>query len=95
MATTAVPAPRVGERRWWEVMWEWVTTVDHKKIGIMYVGAAMVFFILGGLDALIIRLQLASAESTSDQPAVLQRAVHDARHHDGVFGDHAAQHRAG
>ncbi|MDQ4145857.1 MAG: cytochrome c oxidase subunit I [Actinomycetota bacterium] len=39
--------------------WSWVTTVDHKKIGIMYVVTALVFFVLGGLEALAIRTQLA------------------------------------
>ena len=37
----------------------WLTTVDHKKIGIMYGVTAMVFFIIGGVEALIIRTQLA------------------------------------
>ncbi len=37
----------------------WLTTVDHKKIGIMYGGAAMFFFLWGGIPALLIRLQLA------------------------------------
>src|SRR6476661_2428624 len=37
----------------------WFTTVDHKKIGILYGGTAMVFFVLGGVEALLIRLQLA------------------------------------
>jgi cytochrome c oxidase subunit 1 len=36
----------------------WLTTVDHKKIGIMYLAAAAFFFLLGGLEALLIRLQL-------------------------------------
>jgi cytochrome c oxidase subunit I len=39
--------------------WSWVTTVDHKKIGIMYCATAFVFFILAGLQALAIRAQLA------------------------------------
>jgi cytochrome c oxidase subunit 1 len=37
----------------------WLTTVDHKKIGIMYGVAAMTFFAIGGLEALVIRAQLA------------------------------------
>ena len=37
----------------------WLTTVDHKKIGILYGVTAMVFFALGGLEALLIRAQLA------------------------------------
>jgi cytochrome c oxidase subunit 1 len=42
----------------------WVFTVDHKKIGIMYGVAAMFFFIVGGLEALLIRTQLAAPDNT-------------------------------
>ncbi len=38
----------------------WVTTVDHKKIGVMYGAASLVFFVIGGLEALAIRWQLAT-----------------------------------
>ena len=38
----------------------WVFTVDHKKLGIMYAVTAMFFFIVGGIEALLIRLQLAA-----------------------------------
>ena len=38
----------------------WVFTVDHKKLGIMYGVTAMFFFIVGGVEALLIRLQLAA-----------------------------------
>jgi cytochrome c oxidase subunit 1 len=44
-------------------LWGWVTTVDHKKIGIMYGYAAFFFFILGGIEALLLRIQLAQANS--------------------------------
>jgi len=37
---------------------DWLTTVDHKKIGILYLAAGALFFILGGIEALLIRLQL-------------------------------------
>jgi cytochrome c oxidase subunit 1 len=37
----------------------WVSTVDHKKIGIMYGAVALFFFIVGGVEALMIRTQLA------------------------------------
>ena len=43
--------------------WSWLTTVDHKKIGIMYGYAAFFFFIIGGLEALMLRIQLASANA--------------------------------
>ena len=39
--------------------WGWVTTVDHKKIGILYGVTAFIFFILGGLEAVAVRMQLA------------------------------------
>jgi cytochrome c oxidase subunit I len=42
----------------------WLTTVDHKKIGIMYFVSAMLFFVLGGLEAIAIRVQLAGPEGT-------------------------------
>jgi cytochrome c oxidase subunit 1 len=38
----------------------WLFTVDHKKLGIMYSAAALFFFIVGGLEAVLIRLQLAA-----------------------------------
>src|SRR5690606_37892558 len=38
----------------------WVTTVDHKRIGIMYGTAAMFFLLVGGVEALLIRAQLAA-----------------------------------
>jgi cytochrome c oxidase subunit 1 len=37
---------------------DWVTTTDHKKIGIMYLVLTFVFFILGGIEALLMRVQL-------------------------------------
>lgn len=46
----------------------WITTVDHKKIGILYIVAATIFFILGGLEAVVMRLQLARPESTLVTP---------------------------
>jgi cytochrome c oxidase subunit 1 len=39
-------------------VWEWLTTVDHKKIGIMYFISGIVFFVIGGIEALLLRLQL-------------------------------------
>ena len=40
----------------------WLFTVDHKKLGLMYGATAMFFFIVGGLEAVLIRLQLAAPE---------------------------------
>jgi cytochrome c oxidase subunit 1 len=44
-------------------LWDWLTTVDHKKIGILYLIAGGIFFLAGGLEALLIRLQLMYPES--------------------------------
>ena len=41
-------------------IWGWITTVDHKKIGIMYGAASLFFFAIGGGEALLIRAQLAA-----------------------------------
>ena len=53
----AVPRPR---KAWLE----WVTTVDHKKIGILYMVTAFVFFLVGGIEALLIRIQLGAPDNT-------------------------------
>ena len=42
----------------------WLFTVDHKKLGIMYGVTAMFFFLVGGLEALLIRAQLAGPNGT-------------------------------
>ena len=39
-------------------LWSWLTTVDHKRIGLLYGVSAFFFFLLGGLEALLIRTQL-------------------------------------
>ena len=46
----------------------WLTTTDHKKIGILYIATALVFMLLGGVEALIMRLQLAQPDSTLVNP---------------------------
>jgi len=66
-APTLTPVPQIvahrveREPRGWT---SWVTTTDHKKIGIMYLVLTFVFFLLGGIEALLIRLQLAQADNT-------------------------------
>jgi len=58
MATTAPTYPEVtsaGTRG----LAGWITTVDHKRIGLLYLFTALAFFILGGLLALLIRTELA------------------------------------
>src|SRR5262245_55267508 len=54
VAHEGAPVPRP----WTAVLHDWVTTVDHKRIGILYVLMALVFLIVGGIEALLIRWQL-------------------------------------
>ncbi len=49
-------------------LWSWLTTVDHKRIGILYGATAFFFFLLGGLEALLIRIQLSRADNTFIDP---------------------------
>jgi cytochrome c oxidase subunit I len=60
MATleTHIPAGKPAAPRK-NVVWDYMTTVDHKKIGILYCVSALFFFVVGGIEALLIRIQLA------------------------------------
>ncbi|MES2223064.1 MAG: cytochrome c oxidase subunit I [Acidobacteriota bacterium] len=51
-------------RLWLEVMHEWIVTTDHKKIGLMYIAASLMFMAIGGIEVLLMRIQLARPEST-------------------------------
>ncbi|HEY0809645.1 MAG TPA: cbb3-type cytochrome c oxidase subunit I, partial [Longimicrobiales bacterium] len=44
-------------------IWDWITTVDHKKIGILYAVTALIFMLVGGFEAILIRIQLAKPEN--------------------------------
>src|SRR6266478_1081479 len=46
------------------VLWSWITTVDHKRIGQLYGVSAFFFFLVGGIEAVIMRLQLAHPDGT-------------------------------
>ena len=59
-ARPQIAAHEVARRR--RAWIDWVTTVDHKKIGIMYMVTAFVFFLVGGIEALLMRLQLGAPE---------------------------------
>jgi cytochrome c oxidase subunit I+III len=53
------------ERTWAEKpgLWGWLTTTDHKSIGRRYIATAFVFFLLGGIEAAVMRVQLARPEN--------------------------------
>jgi cytochrome c oxidase subunit I len=61
-AATALPAEEPGG---WS---SWLTTVDHKKIGIIYLVASFFFFVIGGIEALLMRIQLGAPNNTFLSP---------------------------
>jgi cytochrome c oxidase subunit I len=70
-AEHAIPIPQIVAHRVEprEQGWtSWLTTTDHKRIGILYIVTTFVFFILGGVEALLIRLQLAQPHSSLVTP---------------------------
>ncbi|WP_158910951.1 cytochrome c oxidase subunit I [Granulicella sp. L56] len=56
-----------------EVLYDWVTTVDHKKIGLMYIAYSLTFLVIGGIEAIVMRIQLAVPHNTFVSPEVFNR----------------------
>src|SRR5437870_4021306 len=52
----------------------WLRTVDHKAIGVLYIGMGVAFFAIGGLEALLLRAQLATPEASLVDPEVFNQA---------------------
>ena len=69
----AIPSARTEARPWVEVVHEWVTTVDHKRLGILYIVYALVFLLVGGIEATIIRIQLIRPHNDFVSPQVFNR----------------------
>ena len=80
MAVRAEPTPAWQRGK----VASWLVTTDHKRIGILYISTALVFFVLAGLMALVFRLQLSQAERGRLERRALQRAHHDPRHGDDL-----------
>ena len=62
VATLAILITLAVTKRYGWLWREWLTTVDHKRIGIMYILAALLMLFRGGVDALMMRLQLATPD---------------------------------
>src|SRR6266849_6630288 len=67
--TESVMAPRPLVDR----LHEWVTTVDHKRLGVMYIVYALVFLVIGGIEATIMRIQLVAPHNDFVSPEVFNR----------------------
>ncbi|MCU1309114.1 MAG: Cytochrome-c oxidase [Candidatus Angelobacter sp.] len=75
MSTELIAWPRAPESSvpFVERLHGWVTTVDHKRLGLMYILYAMVFLLIGGIEALIMRIQLAVPHNNFVSPQVFNR----------------------
>src|SRR5258705_3870231 len=69
----AIRAAEVEGRPWVEALHDWVTTVDHKRLGILYILFALLFLLIGGLEAIVIRIQLMRPHNDFVSPQVFNR----------------------
>src|SRR6201998_1966234 len=75
MASDAMVIGRAeaGGRSWVESLHDWITTVDHKRLGILYVLLALLFLVIGGIEATIMRVQLVHSHNEFVSPQVFNR----------------------
>jgi cytochrome c oxidase subunit I len=75
MSTDAIALPRMelATRPIVARLHDWVTTVDHKRLGILYMIYAMTFLLIAGVEAMIIRIQLIRPHNDFVSPQVFNR----------------------
>ena len=75
MSTDALALPRteIASRPIVARLHDWVTTVDHKRLGILYILYALIFLVIGGIEAGIMRIQLMHAHNDFVSPQVFNR----------------------
>src|SRR5580704_773440 len=72
----------ISLKGWWPYLWhEWLTSVDHKRIGVMYVLLALVLLLRGFIDAIMMRTQLAIAAGGA-------QGYLPPEHYDQIFSAH-------
>ena len=62
--TAAIPRPTSSATG----IWSWLTTVDHKRIGVLYGVSAFILFLIGGIEAGVMRMQLMVPDSNLIDP---------------------------
>jgi cytochrome o ubiquinol oxidase subunit 1 len=71
-------------RGYWNYLWKhWLTSLDPKRIGVMYIGVASVMLLRGGIDALLLRTQQATSVGTST-------GILSASHFQQIFSAHGS-----
>ncbi|AOZ93800.1 cytochrome aa3 quinol oxidase subunit I [Paenibacillus crassostreae] len=78
LATIAIIVGLTYFKKWGYLWREWLTTVDHKRIGVMYILSALIMLFRGGVDAIMMRFQTAVPENT----------FLDSQHYNEVFTTH-------
>src|SRR5438552_11481112 len=75
MSTDSAVWPNTGlaSRPLVDTLHEWITTVDHKRLGILYIAYALLFLVVGGIEAAIMRVQLVRPHYRFDSPQVFNR----------------------
>ena len=72
----------VTVKGWWPYLWrEWITSVDHKRIGVMYIALALLMLVRGFSDAMLMRSQLALAAGHA-------QGYLPPEHYDQIFSAH-------
>jgi cytochrome c oxidase subunit 1 len=71
--TVAISVVDDGGRPISERLHDWVVTVDHKKLGVLYILYALVFLVIGGIEATIMRIQLIVPNNHFVSPQVFNR----------------------
>src|SRR5580693_5300193 len=69
----AWPSTTAESRPFIDQLHEWATTVDHKRLGILYIVYALVFLVIGGIEATVIRIQLIRPHNNFVSPQVFNR----------------------
>src|ERR1700726_646349 len=75
MSTESItwPGATAGSRSFVDTLHEWVATVDHKRLGILYILYAMTFLLIAGIEATVIRIQLIRPHNDFVSPQVFNR----------------------
>src|SRR5437879_374176 len=69
----ALPGTELASQPFVARLHDWVTTVDHKRLGILYIAYALMFLLIAGVEALMIRIQLIRPHNDFVSPQVFNR----------------------
>src|SRR6202049_642451 len=68
-----IPGTQIQARPWVDELHQWLTTVDHKRLGILYILSALLVLAIGGAESLIIRIQMMHSHKNFVSPEVFNR----------------------